>query len=90
MREVHCIVSGDVQMVMYRAFAKKNADRLGIAGTVRNISDGTVEVVAQGDESRLKEFVEILRKGSGMSKVDDVKVEIKSPKERFSDFTVLH
>ena len=74
MSEIKCIVSGIVQIVMYRSFAQKEARRLGLKGTVRNLPDGTVEVIAQGDEENLKKFIDELHKGTIFSRVDDVKV----------------
>ncbi|MBM4250150.1 MAG: acylphosphatase, partial [Euryarchaeota archaeon] len=48
------IISGNVQDVAYRAFVKFIARRLGLAGFARNLDDGTVEVVCEGDEQAVK------------------------------------
>lgn len=65
------IVSGNVQDVAYRAFVKFNARRLGLAGFAKNLDDGTVEVVCEGDERAIREFLKkIDRKGNPESFID--------------------
>jgi acylphosphatase len=51
-------IYGDVQGVFYRARTKEKADELGLAGWARNEPDGTVAVVAEGEESKLKELID--------------------------------
>lgn len=89
MSEVKCIVSGIVQIVMYRSFTERKALSLGLKGTVRNLNDGTVEVVAQGDKEKLEKLVEHLHGGSLFSRVDNVEVEWREPRENFADFRIL-
>lgn len=88
--EIHCIVRGRVQMVMYRDFVQRNARSIGIVGTVENLSDGTVEVVGQGTPDQLKEFIERLHEGSILSRVDDVSVDWRSSRKYFDDFTIVY
>ena len=64
MVEIHCVVSGEVQNVAYRAYVQDAATELKVAGYARNLKDGTVEIVAQGEPTLLKEFVEHLHEGS--------------------------
>ncbi|MGB3922284.1 MAG: acylphosphatase [Minisyncoccia bacterium] len=89
MKEIHSIVSGHVQIVMYRSFARARAHKLGLKGTVRNLADGTVEVIAQGEEEKLKKFIDELHKGSLFSRVDEVKVTWCEPEAKFSDFEII-
>lgn len=88
MIEMCCIVSGKVQAVAYRVYVQDAANELGVTGCVRNLSDGTVEVVAQGEPSLLKEFVEYLHEGSLMSKVEGVAVEWRSLESPLEDFSI--
>ncbi len=88
--EIRCIVSGRVQMVMYRDFAQRKARTLGIAGTVQNLPDGTVEVIAQGTPDELKLYIEKLNEGSILSKVEDVAVEWRSAPPHFDDFRIIY
>ena len=88
--EIRCIISGRVQMVMYRDFAQRKARSIGIVGTVENLDDGTVEVIAQGTPDELKQYIEKLNEGSILSKVQDVAVEWRSGVPRFEDFTIKY
>lgn len=90
MKRVECIVRGRVQGVFYRATARQWAQEAGVAGTVRNLPDGTVEVIAEGEEEKLAHFLEGLAQGSPFSKVDGIAVEWKEPANEFFDFRVLH
>ena len=75
---------------MYRDFAKRRADKLGIAGTVENLSDGTVAVVAEGDEEKLKEYLGDLKKGPILAKVISIEAEWLTPGGTFKDFRILY
>ncbi len=90
MHEICCIVNGKVQNVAYRAYVQDSASELGVCGYVRNLPDGTVEVVAQGSPDLLKEFVEYLHEGSLLSKVEDVSIDWRTVKNRHDDFSILH
>ena len=69
------LVSGDVQGVGYRAFVKSNAADLGVAGTVENLADGRVEVVAEGFEPDLEVLLVRMNNGTAHSEVTNVEVE---------------
>jgi acylphosphatase len=71
---LHAIVSGRVQMVMYRDFTYRNAKKLSLRGQVRNLPNGTVEVVAEGSRSDLEKLVEKLKEGPLFAHVTDVAV----------------
>lgn len=55
-KTLHCLISGKVQGVGFRAWTKRIADQMGICGWVRNLKDGRVETLAQGEEEKLEEF----------------------------------
>lgn len=74
-KEIDCIIHGKVQDVGFRLFAKKEADKLGLVGYVQNEEDGTVSVVAQGEEEGLKEYLEKIKRGPYFSRVDEVEVK---------------
>ncbi len=90
MIEMRCLISGKVQNVAYRAYVQDSADELSIAGYVKNLSDGTVEVVAQAEPLLLKDFVEYLHEGSALSRVDGVDVEWRSVSRLYDDFSIRH
>lgn len=70
----HVLVSGRVQGVLFRANTKEKADKLGIAGWVRNLADGRVEAVFEGKEQDVKLMVDWVRKGPVLAKIDDFSV----------------
>ncbi|MCX7737958.1 MAG: acylphosphatase [Hydrogenothermaceae bacterium] len=60
---IHLIFYGKVQGVGFRKFVKKKAEEFCITGYVKNLRDGTVEVIAQGEEEILKRFLEEIKDG---------------------------
>lgn len=71
-RRLHAVVHGRVQGVGFRATTVDEARRLGLAGWVRNRYDGTVEVLAEGSEARLKIFLEYLHRGPWGASISSV------------------
>lgn len=69
---LEAIVSGRVQMVMYRDFAQRMASRRGLVGEVMNLADGTVRVIAEGDRETLENFLARLHDGPTLARVDGV------------------
>lgn len=76
-------------MVMYRDFAMRKARRLNIAGTVRNLSDGTVEIIAQGSSGALNDYLKKLRQGSLFARVERVDIQWRDPIETMRNFVIL-
>ena len=66
------LISGDVQGVGFRAFVRRHALDLGLAGSAENLSDGRVEVVAEGPRSELEHLLVFLRRGPAHAKVEGV------------------
>ncbi len=66
------LVSGRVQQVGYRDYMVRQAQRLGVTGWVRNLSDGRVEMLAGGDPEKLDAFLATCRDGPPLARVDDV------------------
>ena len=85
---LHAVVSGRVQGVFYRMFVYREANALGLCGTVRNLLDGRVEVSAEGDRGRLESLVERLRTGPPRALVQDVSVEWEEYGHAFDDFRI--
>lgn len=88
--EIQCVISGHVQGVAYRAYVQDAATELGLMGWVRNESDGSVALLAQGDRDVLKDFIEYLHEGSLRARVEGVAIDWATPKERFEDFSILY
>ena len=89
MKPYHFIIKGEVQGVGYRITAYLNATRLGITGSVKNLSNDDVEVFAQGDEKIIENFKKYLKIGSSMSHVTEIDEEILD-KSEFKDFQVIY
>ena len=75
----HLWVRGRVQGVGFRVFALQHAQRWGLAGWARNLPDGRVEIVAEGDIQALEQFVASVRPGPTGARVEDVRVEWEAP-----------
>lgn len=73
------LVSGQVQGVFYRDSCRQQAEEKGIAGSARNLPDGKVEVVLEGDEDAVEQMTEWCRRGSDMARVDSVEVQDEEP-----------
>ena len=72
----HYYISGKVQGVFYRASTEEVALSLGLAGWVRNMPDGRVEVVACGNEAQLAKLESWFYQGPPMSRVDNVDIQV--------------
>ncbi len=87
---VRIIVKGRVQGVGYRFFTQRAALELGIKGYVRNLPDGTVEVVAEGSPEVIKKFIEKLKEGPPLAIVEDMEIQEIPPDEEFETFEVRY
>lgn len=82
------LVSGLVQGVFFRASTYEKAKELGLFGWVRNLPDGRVEAVFEGNEAKVKEAVEWCRRGPPAARVSGVEVEYSPVLGDFSDFKI--
>lgn len=85
-RRVHLFASGRVQHVWYRQGTEQRARELGLTGWVRNLMDGRVEVVAEGEASRVGLLVEYCREGPPLARVDHLEVFEEAPTGEFATF----
>ncbi len=83
-------VTGLVQGVYYRYTAKEKADLLGLFGTVRNMPDGSVSIVCEGEEEDVQSLIDWSRHGPRGARVDKVDVKWEEPRGRFFDFSVTY
>ena len=81
------VVSGRVQGVGFRFFAERAAREAGVAGWVRNRSDGTVETVAEGDEEAVARYLDRLRAGPGGSRVTSL-VDEETDVQQYRSFEI--
>ena len=87
-KQLHIIVSGWVQGVGFRYFTRSRAVTLGINGYVRNLRNGQVEIVAEGQESDLDYFIGYLRRGPPSARVTDLKVTENPYSDKYRNFRV--
>jgi len=82
-------VHGRVQGVWFRRNTQVQAHRLGVSGTVRNLPDGTVRVVAEADRTRLETLLAWLRQGPEMAHVTGIDVEWTEPRGCERGFEII-
>ena len=88
MKAKRYIVRGRVQGVGFRWFVDHEARQLGLAGWVRNNIDGTVEVLAMGNDQQLTTLFNRLRRGPRAARVDDVQEIAAEPVEGLTTFRI--
>ena len=82
-----CLVSGKVQGVFYRASTGEQARRLGITGYAKNLPDGRVEVLACGEEAKVRDLIDWLWKGPPAAKVTGGDVQEADAPQVPADFS---
>jgi acylphosphatase len=85
---VHLKIEGRVQGVYFRASTVAQAQRLGATGWVRNCSDGSVEVLAEGARERIEKLIEWCRHGPEGAHVSRVQAEWEKPQNDFAGFGI--
>lgn len=88
MATLHVLVEGRVQGVFFRDSTKRKADELGLAGWVRNLPDGRVEALFQGDEERCAEALRYVQKGPSAARVIRVEHEWTSDAAEYAAFEI--
>ena len=83
-------IFGNVQGVWFRRDTSLEAQKIGIKGWVKNLSDGSVEVFASGTEDALLKLEAFLRSGSAKARVDQVRVEHLNEVNVFDSFSIQY
>ena len=86
MRRVHVLVSGRVQGVFFRGATHAEMRALGLSGWVRNLPDGRVEAVVEGDDARVELGLAFLRRGPPHARVEHVEVRDEPPTFERAEF----
>ena len=86
---VHVFVSGRVQGVAFRYFVERRAAEIPVTGWVRNVRDGRVEIVAEGEKIDLESFLRFLRQGPRMANVDDLDIVWEDYRGEYADFRIV-
>ncbi len=87
--ELHAVFRGRVQGVGFRATVKHYATKLGVVGSVKNLSDGSVELYAQAPRSVLQLLIRNLQDDAGLGTVNEVTQDITPPRRELRDFRIL-
>lgn len=88
-KRIQLIVRGRVQGVYFRASAQREARQLGLTGWVKNRSDGSVEMVVEGEEDQVKDFLAWSQTGPSTARVDAVETRWRSYTGEFSGFRIV-
>lgn len=70
----HMYLSGKVQGVGFRAFVRRNAQRLGLSGWVKNLDDGRVEAVIYGEEEKVEDLISRMKTGPSLAEVKNYEI----------------
>jgi acylphosphatase len=84
----HLFITGFVQGVCFRANTRERARALGLTGWVRNLADGRVEIVLEGDARSAAEMLSWCHRGTPPARVDHVECRERSPTGAFSGFDI--
>ena len=87
-KRAHFIIAGRVQGVCYRIYACDEAERFGIKGWVRNMANDTVEIIAEGEEVALTEFLNWCRCGPSYAQVSGITEEYSDATGEFDSFRI--
>ncbi|MCR4306509.1 MAG: acylphosphatase [Candidatus Yonathbacteria bacterium] len=89
-RRLECSITGRVQLVMFRDFTRRSAKRLGITGIVQNMNDGSVRVVAEGEEDALRKLLARLHEGPIFARVDKMEEAWNEATGEFKTFEIIY
>jgi len=90
MDRAHVFVSGKVQGVYFRATTRDEARERGVTGWVKNLDDGRVEAVFEGEEDAVQEMVGFCHEGSSAARVEDVEVDREEATGEFDGFEIRY
>jgi acylphosphatase len=88
-KRVELIIRGRVQGVFFRAATKREALRLGLTGWVKNRTDGTIEVLAEGEEDAVRDLAGWSHHGPSAARVDSVDVRWRGYTGDFFEFAIV-
>jgi len=84
----HILVSGLVQGVFFRFFTVKKAKEFGVFGWVKNLPDGKIEAIFEGEKEKVQNLVEWMKRGPPNARVDGVKIEWQKFEGKFDNFEI--
>ncbi len=88
MKRLHLKIYGRVQGVYYRSSAQDVARELGLSGWIKNMPDGTVETVVEGEEEILRDYIRWCKKGPAAARVEKIDETWEEPTVEFKGFSI--
>jgi acylphosphatase len=88
MKRVRILIEGRMQGINFRYHTQQQAQKLGLAGFVRNLSDGRIEIDAQGDDASVEEMLTWCQEGPQSAQLKSILFRYDEPNEHVSDFIV--
>jgi acylphosphatase len=88
MVQARLFISGFVQGVGFRRFVQKQAQEMSVGGWVRNLPDGKVEVLLQGERQEVEMVIDSCHKGPFLAEIEEVEIEWEDVTQEHVDFTV--
>lgn len=89
-QRVHLFVKGKVQGVFFRQAMKVSAKKNHVTGWVKNLKDGRVEAIIEGDDLNVSNMVEWCHAGPANARVEDIEIRNEKFKDEFTKFEVLY
>lgn len=89
-RRLHIFISGKVQGVFFRDFVKLTAESFNFKGWCKNLADGRVEIIVEGKEEKMKDFLRRLREGPPHAEIENIDYEQERTTNEFKEFRVLY
>lgn len=84
------VVSGWVQGVGFRFYAQRLAHHYGVAGCVRNLASGEVEIEVEGERPSVEQFIKAVKQGPDSARVSDVEIRPSSELKEYSSFEIRY
>jgi len=85
---VHIFVSGKVQGVFFRENTRKKAAEFGLSGFIKNLQNGKVEAIFEGDKEQIEKIIQWIKKGPEMAQVEDIEIDWQNYQGEFRNFEI--
>lgn len=86
----HIFISGLVQGISFRYYTREKAKQLGLTGWVKNLSNGRVEAVFEGEKEKIEQMIDWVKQGPDLAQVKEVEVQWQEYENEFSDFEIRY
>ncbi|MDO8503964.1 MAG: acylphosphatase [bacterium] len=85
----HIFIDGCVQRVSFRAWTLRQAQGLQFVGWVKNLEDGRIEIIAEGEKKKVNQLIGLVKKGPKLAKVEHIDVSWEEGTGEFEEFSVV-